>query len=349
MNMLKNILFLFLMIFGLIYIIQGESGTDKIVSNIELWLIQNESAKDLKLSSQNPVEKKGHEKNFLDWIDRTTGSLQEEYGEPIRKDLSGYGYTWWIYQNEVDYYIQFGIKEDKIVTVFATGDAYNFDPIQLGASYRELQDHYQFEDNVSFSTYTFKLTDLDKEIKPLKQLSENLFIQFYFDSHTDRLSSFRLMTKDILLVQQPYELYYRGELPEPPIISTKQWRIVETGAEKQIFDITNVIRKRFNQKQLTWNQQAREVAYKHSKDMAVNNYFSHYSQTGDGLKERLESNHTYYKAAGENIAAQHIDGPAAVEGWLNSKGHRQALIKADYTDLGVGVYQDYYTQNFLKQ
>ncbi len=52
-----------------------------------------------------------------------------------------------------------------------------------------------------------------------------------------------------------------------------------------------------------------------------------------------------YQTAGENIAANYTDGPAVVEGWLNSKGHREAILNKDYSHLGVGVFQKYYTQN----
>ncbi|MGK0698226.1 CAP domain-containing protein [Priestia flexa] len=51
--------------------------------------------------------------------------------------------------------------------------------------------------------------------------------------------------------------------------------------------------------------------------------------------------------AGENIASNYTDGPAAVEGWLNSEGHRKALLNNDFTHLGVGVYEKFYTQNFI--
>ncbi|MEK1830243.1 CAP domain-containing protein [Priestia megaterium] len=51
--------------------------------------------------------------------------------------------------------------------------------------------------------------------------------------------------------------------------------------------------------------------------------------------------------AGENIASNYQDGIAAVEGWLNSEGHRKALLNKEFTRLGVGVYEKYYTQNFI--
>ncbi|MBR8644979.1 hypothetical protein KEH51_13740 [[Brevibacterium] frigoritolerans] len=38
-----------------------------------------------------------------------------------------------------------------------------------------------------------------------------------------------------------------------------------------------------------------------------------------------------------------------MEGWLNSKGHRDAMLNEEFTGLGVGVYKNYYTQNFIKR
>lgn len=37
----------------------------------------------------------------------------------------------------------------------------------------------------------------------------------------------------------------------------------------------------------------------------------------------------------------------AVEGWLNSKGHRENLLDGSYTYMGAGTYRKYYTQNFI--
>src|SRR5699024_11722582 len=81
--------------------------------------------------------------------------------------------------------------------------------------------------------------------------------------------------------------------------------------------------------------------------MYENNFFSHDSQDGRNLKDRLEEENIYYVSAGENIAAQHTDAPAAMEGWLNSEGHREAMLYEDYNRIGVGVHHLYYTQNFL--
>ncbi|MEI3597009.1 MULTISPECIES: CAP domain-containing protein [unclassified Oceanobacillus] len=285
------------------------------------------------------------------WIGKPIEELEQEMGEPVRKDLSAYGYIWWVYTNESDYYIQFGIEDDHVQTIYAIGNGLSLEPIQLGASYESIREEFPFKEEVGYTdgyaTYTFRMTAEDMIQRPLVKVSDDLFMQFYFDTFTNELSSVRLMEADVLLRHQPYEVVYRGPLPAKPDLTDNEWSQVEKGMEQQIFNISNVLRNRFDKSTLEWEEDVSGVAYNHSKDMNDNNYFSHYSLNGDGLKERLEITGLLYISAGENIAAQYPDAPAAVEGWLNSDGHREALLQEEYTHLGVGVYRFYYTQNFL--
>lgn len=293
------------------------------------------------------------EGDVFQWVGRTEAELIETLGEPIRKDESAYGYNWSVYTDQQNAYIQFGIENGTIATVYATGKNLSIDPIQIGQTYEMVSNQFAFEKDVVYSAgisnYTFHLNEEDLKMRPLVKLSEELYLQCYFDTFTNKLSSIRVLTADVLLKHRPYEIEYRGNLPAQPDLSKEKWQTVEAGMERQIFDITNVIRHQFGKSNLQWEDQVREVAFLHSKDMEENNYFSHYGLDGSGLKERLSAGDVLYIAAGENIAAQYSDAPAAMEGWLNSEGHREALLKDDYTHLGVGVYHLYYTQNFLKK
>lgn len=181
------------------------------------------------------------------------------------------------------------------------------------------------------------------------KIDDDLFIQFYFDTFTNQLFAYRILTGNTLLTQRPYEIEYRGELPEQPNLSSDDWREIEKGMEQQIFDITNVLRTQYEIATLKWDESAQQVAYLHSQDMAVNDYFSHTSLNGNGLKERLETEQVVYLNAAENIASGYIDAISAMEGWLNSPSHRDAMLSDRYTHLGVGVYQRYYTQNFIEK
>jgi uncharacterized protein YkwD len=297
---------------------------------------------------------------LFQWIGENTENLTEQLGEPLRKDKSAYNYTWWIYPDEKDQYIQFGVEEGAIQTVFATGNGIDIGPLKVGQSRQDVKEALEtlgkdldYETEVAYengiSSYRFQLKEEDLSKRPLIKLSDNLFLQAYFDTFTDQLSSVRILTGDVLLRHRPYGLEYRGDLPDEPSFSDEEWEEIETGMEKQIYDMTNVIRSNHDRSVLKEENSVSTVAFTHSKDMAENNYFSHYSQDGSGLKERLAVEEVYYTSAGENIAAQYPDAPSAMLGWLNSEGHREALLNDAYTHLGVGVYRLYYTQNFLQR
>ncbi|MBB6455000.1 uncharacterized protein YkwD [Salirhabdus euzebyi] len=276
----------------------------------------------------------------------------DKLGQPNRKDPSPYGYDWWIYEKIEDQYIQIAMENGQSVSVFATGDSIPMSPVTIGDQYEKVMEHFPFEEEVQFETtdgsYQFLLKEGDLKINPLVSLSDDYFIQFYFDTFTNELSSVRLLTSDALLRIKPYAVKYRGDLPKVEDLDEQQWEKVQNGRERQILAISNIIRQRFDLSHLQWENQVSQVAFSHSKDMSINQYFSHFSLNGDGLKERLAKYDIAYRSAGENIAAQYPDAPAAVEGWLNSEGHRKALLNRDYTHLGVGVYRDYYTQNFVQ-
>ncbi|HLR66035.1 CAP domain-containing protein [Virgibacillus alimentarius] len=314
-----------------------------------------EQKKSLLESKEVPKKRKSIslEGDVFQWIEKPSDKLLETFGEPLRKDLSAYGYTWWVYTDQFNQYIQFGVRDDKVVTIFATGNDLSIEPVKISESYASVNDQFSFNKMVNYSkglsSYTFHLNEEDLKMRPLAKITDDIFIQFYFDTFTKELSSIRVIKAETLLKHRPYEIEYRGDLPESPDLTDKEWKKVESGMEQQIFDITNVMRNQYEKDPVDWASGAREVAFLHSKDMADNNYFSHYALNGEGLKERLAEKDIDYRTAGENIAAQYPDAAAAMEGWLNSEGHREALLNNEYTHLGVGVYRFYYTQNFLSK
>jgi uncharacterized protein YkwD len=352
MRLIRGILLFTIVAFITFYILEKKDiNPDEAMDSISHILTQKKNDIADKSVPENIVANQKFQGEIYQWIGKTSKDLTKVFGEPKRKDLSSYGYTWWVYTNQKTQYIQFGIMDNKIVTVYAAGNDMKIDPLQIGASYESVDSELHFLNEVTYnqgvSSYTFQLDKEDMKMRPLVRIGNDLFLQLYFDTFTNELSSIRIMKGDILLKQRPYGLRYRGNLPESLTLTDDEWEKVEHGMEQQIFDLTNVIRFRFQKDSLSWEDKVSEVAFLHSKDMAENQYFSHFSQNGNGLKERLDAKDVYYFAAGENIAAQYVDAPAAVEGWLNSEGHREALLHNEYTHLGVGVYRLYYTQNFL--
>ncbi len=197
-------------------------------------------------------------------------------------------------------------------------------------------------------SYQFELNDDDINTRLLVSMGD-IYAQLYLDKFTGKLMSIRYLDPQTLINIHPYEMMYRGELSEEKEPTDVEWDRINHANEQEIFDITNVIRHQFNEDEVAWDEEIANVARAHSKEMFEENYFSHDSPTLGSLSDRLENKEITFKTAGENIASQYTDGPEAVNGWLNSEGHRKILLEESFTHLGVGVYKKYYTQNFIEK
>jgi uncharacterized protein YkwD len=279
-------------------------------------------------------------------------ALKAVMGKPARVDLSAYGFHWWIFNASLDQYVQAGVLNGKVVTAYGIGPSVNVEPFKIGQPIEEIFAMNVIDPEITFefngSSYKFELSEQDMNNRPIIRMGD-YFAQLYIDKFTGSVSSIRYLDKETLVKQRPYEMVYRGDLMEAPELSAGEWLRVEAGTEKQILDITNVIRTRHDLEILEWDDKTAEVAYAHSKDMAEEDYFSHESEKYGTLADRLKAADVIYELAGENIAANYTDAPAVVEGWLNSESHREALLNNEFSHLGVGVYQKHYTQNFLKR
>ncbi|MGM0844470.1 MAG: CAP domain-containing protein [Bacillota bacterium] len=285
-------------------------------------------------------------------INKSTEELVAQLGEPDRIDPSAYGYDWWIYHLSPQKYFQVGIQRSKVVTIYAVGDEAEIEPFKVGQTIKEIYQTSPVESeivvNVDEGTYRFELSEEDLNTRMLTSLGD-VYAQLYLDKYTGKLVSIRLFNKETLIEQRPYEMVYRGELMEEHEIPQEKWDEIAEGSERQIFEITNIIRSSYEAGEVEWDEETAFVAEQHSKEMFDQDYFSHDSPISGTLADRLESANVAFGMAGENIAAQYADGPAAVHGWLNSEGHRKTLLEPDFTHLGVGVYRKYFTQNFIQQ
>ncbi|RIW27457.1 hypothetical protein D3H55_22895 [Bacillus salacetis] len=286
------------------------------------------------------------------FINKSAEELVAQLGEPDRIDPSAYSYEWWIYHISDQEYLQVGIERSKVVTIYAAGEDSDIKPFKIGQSIKEIYQNSSVESEivvqVNGGTYRFELSEEDLYTRMLTMIGD-VYAQLYLDQYTGELVSIRLFNKETLVEQRPYEMVYRGELMEEKEIPEERWEEISEGSELQILDITNIIRSNYDANPVEWDEQTALVAEEHSKDMFEEDYFSHESPTSGTLADRLENAGIPFGMAGENIAAQYADGPAAVHGWLNSEGHRKTLLEQDFTHIGVGVYRKYYTQNFIQR
>ena len=75
----------------------------------------------------------------------------------------------------------------------------------------------------------------------------------------------------------------------------------------------------------------------HSSAMAMRDFFSHCDlDTGTSASTRMRAAGYLPNAAAENIAAGQSDPAAVMTSWMNSSGHRAAILSTSYREIGVG-------------
>lgn len=273
--------------------------------------------------------------------------LIKEYGEPVRREPSAYGYTWWVYKSS-EHYMLAGIQDSRVVTIFAKGDL-NTAPFLLGRSANEIfSSRYPGTEiivHANNSYYRFELSEEELNIRPLIPIGD-FYAQLYVDQQSGTLSGIRFMTADVLLKMKPYELVYEGVLPEVSNPGRSAWVHIERGSEAQLADISNFIRQRKGVPVLLWSPPLNEAAKSHSKEMFEDGYFGHESPQFGDIKQRLTKAGVSYGSADESINANYPDAPAAMEAWLNSPEERELFLSESFTLFGTGAYRTHFTQIF---
>ena len=270
-------------------------------------------------------------------IGMTSAEVQSTLGTPLRKDDSAYAFVWWVYHDNYKNYLTVGIADNKVVALYTASPLVSSTlGLKMGQTKSEvnailgdplssiLKGKYEFIqiNNSEMATY----------------YKNNTYITTYFDVHTSG-KLFSVFLVDKATEEALLSLY--GNTTDA----------VRIAYENQIFDLTNVFRVERNLKPLQYSEAASNTARKHSKDMAIRNFFDHTNPSGAKPYDRLFADGIDHSLSAENIAAGYFNGFAAHSAWVNSMGHRNNLVR-DVEFLGTGVYfggayGTYFTQNFF--
>ncbi|MGO4886908.1 stalk domain-containing protein [Anaerobacillus sp. MEB173] len=257
-------------------------------------------------------------------------------GKPVTTYKSEYGFTWNVYHNEFKNYYQVGIKNDTVVALYTNDKLFKTkSQLPVTSTKKDVQFKYGTPSNaINKGTTKYLYESKDQDLFFI----DDYYITVFYDSFLDyQISGLQLIRKDIEHMKKGFY----GE-------STEQLR---ASFEQQLFDLTNAVRVKYGKSPLKWNSEVASVAFKHSHDMAVNNYFAHTNLQGKSPFERITAGGIVYKIAGENLAMGQYSSIFALEGLMNSFGHRQNILSDRFTDVGIGVaYRTnipYFTQNFI--
>lgn len=110
--------------------------------------------------------------------------------------------------------------------------------------------------------------------------------------------------------------------------------------EQRTLEGVNEIRVDHGLKRLKYHERLTIAARDYSEKMARLNFFSHMGPDGLKLDDRAQSYGLNYRSIGENLHSSrgHDDPvPVALDGWMDSRGHRKTMLNETYTHTGIGV------------
>lgn len=77
------------------------------------------------------------------------------------------------------------------------------------------------------------------------------------------------------------------------------------------------------------------AAAEHAADMAANEFVGHEGSDGTNVGERVTRSGYRWRSVGENVAGGQRDAPTVMRAWLDSAGHCENIMGAQYTEMGV--------------
>ena len=124
----------------------------------------------------------------------------------------------------------------------------------------------------------------------------------------------------------------------------------DTVSEEKMFAMVNQERTSRGGSALQIRDALTAVARSHCEDMLKRGYFSHYTPEGLSPFDRMAKANIDFTFAGENLALA-PNTELAMKGFMQSPGHRENILSADFHRVGIGVidggvYGEMFCQEF---
>jgi uncharacterized protein YkwD len=123
--------------------------------------------------------------------------------------------------------------------------------------------------------------------------------------------------------------------------------------EAQVLVLVNQEREKVGVPSLALSQELGDAARRHSRDMATHNFLSHFGSDGSDPDTRIKDAGYQFLETGEDCAAGFTSAEEAVNGWMNSAGHRETLLRPTLKEIGIAIeynantdFGSYWTADF---
>ena len=130
---------------------------------------------------------------------------------------------------------------------------------------------------------------------------------------------------------------YVGIAPEE--VTSSSGHVTSPGeGEQRMLELLNQARRAAGANALQSDDELREIALAHSKDMVEHHFFGHVSPTTGTTEDRYRRSGVIVGDYGENVAAAD-SAETAFDGLMGSPGHRANMLRAGFTHVGIAAVE----------
>ncbi len=115
--------------------------------------------------------------------------------------------------------------------------------------------------------------------------------------------------------------------------------------EQRNFELTNQQRTEHGLQPLLYEAGLANLAKQHSRNMGYEDFFDHKDKEGFHVIDRQKKYYPelLHAGIGENLyflerSDRRYDPSQIVDGWMASPAHRENVLQADYTHMGIGIF-----------
>ncbi len=146
----------------------------------------------------------------------------------------------------------------------------------------------------------------------------------------------RLEKAAVTLMAALVVLTFVGTNIQALLWQSSDW-LVGTVLPAVVVDLTNSERGGYAAAPLRRNSSLDAAAQAKAEHMVKQGYFAHFAPDGTSPWYFFEGVGYQYAHAGENLAIHFTDSAELVGAWMDSPAHKENIVNANYTEIGVGT------------
>ena len=196
---------------------------------------------------------------YESYIGQPIAAYTAKHGEPMRVGKAYGDSEWWIFGTNATDYIQIGVKDDIIRSLYILGNKIETGMYTIGMTQENVLDEgylaRDFQLTVGDTPYELALSKKQKKLAPLIQFENDSFVILLFDDVTETVYGMYFLSNEALLDLE----YYSIVSDESYEVGRDDWERSVAADEENVLQIKSILALLRERRGLTMFQESEEL------------------------------------------------------------------------------------------